>query len=327
MAGAPNYSIGFLYTLSYNLHESSWVDMISWIVMLTIFFVAVRTPKILDFKTNFCFYSAYHQDTRNQDVHFFGVWPIVWTALGLLSYSHSFTGSTSGLSSYINCSFVAALFYMCYYATISFRPIKVTDGPTTKTFKAVPLPGILAISLIFLGWLLVNVFREAHPSKAWAVYLIGQVLCWCLQLWGHAIFEGQAPALTHNLAQAFIMAPEFVVIEILFRLGWNNELKEGMEEYVKAIPLPAKHYEYKTGWCEFCFGVTFTVVGLMWLLTGATIALGALLATQISSHPALTAAFPLLVFVCFILTAVLGAYSISRVQGTPEDEGYVLVHV
>lgn len=44
-----------------------------------------------------------------------------------------------------------------------------------------------------------------------------QVACWVAQFVGHGVFEGRRPALLDNVAQAFFMAPVFVLLEVR---GW-----------------------------------------------------------------------------------------------------------
>eukprot|EP00850_Spirogloea_muscicola_P003150 SM000012S25412 [mRNA] locus=s12:978549:979647:- [translate_table: standard] len=47
------------------------------------------------------------------------------------------------------------------------------------------------------------------------IALIVQVTSWTAQFLGHGLFEGRAPALLDNLVQAFLMAPYFVLLEVL----------------------------------------------------------------------------------------------------------------
>ncbi|KAL1141520.1 hypothetical protein V6Z11_A11G035700 [Gossypium hirsutum] len=47
------------------------------------------------------------------------------------------------------------------------------------------------------------------------VVLVSQLLCWTGQFLGHGMFEKRAPALLDNLVQAFLMAPFFVLLEVL----------------------------------------------------------------------------------------------------------------
>ena len=48
------------------------------------------------------------------------------------------------------------------------------------------------------------------------------------------VHERRAPALFSNLSQALLMAPLFVLLELLFVLGWNKTLHDKVEISAKA---------------------------------------------------------------------------------------------
>lgn len=58
-------------------------------------------------------------------------------------------------------------------------------------------------------------------------------MSWLAQFIGHGVFEKRAPALLDNLVQAFLLAPLFVWMEILFFFGYRPELKERFEKGVE----------------------------------------------------------------------------------------------
>jgi uncharacterized membrane protein YGL010W len=60
------------------------------------------------------------------------------------------------------------------------------------------------------------------------------IITWLLQFVGHGKFEGRAPALLDNLAQAFFLAPFFVWMEVLFTFGYRPQLKARLEKGVLA---------------------------------------------------------------------------------------------
>ncbi|KAK4773878.1 hypothetical protein SAY87_028897 [Trapa incisa] len=70
-------------------------------------------------------------------------------------------------------------------------------------------------------------------SLTWKVVLIAQILCWTAQFIGHGVFEKRAPALLDNLAQAFLMAPYFVLLELLQKF-FGYEPYPGFHEIVQA---------------------------------------------------------------------------------------------
>jgi 2-hydroxy fatty acid dioxygenase len=59
------------------------------------------------------------------------------------------------------------------------------------------------------------------------------IVSWLAQFVGHGKFEGRAPALLDNLVQAFLLAPLFVWMEILFFFGYRPELKARMDKNVE----------------------------------------------------------------------------------------------
>ncbi|KAF2619643.1 hypothetical protein F2Q68_00042180 [Brassica cretica] len=54
-----------------------------------------------------------------------------------------------------------------------------------------------------------------YTMKKSKVGIASQLLCWTGQFLGHGVFEKRAPALLDNLLQAFLMAPFFVLLEVL----------------------------------------------------------------------------------------------------------------
>ncbi|GAB4860776.1 hypothetical protein Ancab_035939 [Ancistrocladus abbreviatus] len=76
-----------------------------------------------------------------------------------------------------------------------------------------------------LGWIGVSLAHAAFMDALTNLYirtkalvaLAAQLFCWTSQFIGHGVFEKRAPALLDNLAQAFLMAPFFVLLEALER--------------------------------------------------------------------------------------------------------------
>ena len=54
------------------------------------------------------------------------------------------------------------------------------------------------------------------------------------------MFEGRAPALLDNLVQAFLQAPFFVWLELLFKVGYRKELQEELRKEVKGRLNPTR---------------------------------------------------------------------------------------
>ena len=96
-----------------------------------------------------------------------------------------------------------------------------------------PVAGSLLAPLLLSGTVYANYLTSTYGSKAnyWALGI--HLTSWIAQFVGHGAFEGRAPALLDNLVQALFLAPFFVWMEILFRLGYRPELKRRLEIAIK----------------------------------------------------------------------------------------------
>lgn len=96
-----------------------------------------------------------------------------------------------------------------------------------------PVAGGLLAPLMLAGTAYANHLTSTYGQTAnyWALGL--HVTCWIAQFVGHGFFEGRAPALLDNLIQALFLAPFFVWMEILFRLGYRPELRMRLDEAVE----------------------------------------------------------------------------------------------
>ena len=95
-----------------------------------------------------------------------------------------------------------------------------------------PVAGGLLAPLLLGGTAYSNHLTSTYGSTAnyWALGLF--VTSWIAQFVGHGVFEGRAPALFDNLVQAFVLAPFFVWMEILFYFGYRPELKGRLDKAV-----------------------------------------------------------------------------------------------
>lgn len=68
-----------------------------------------------------------------------------------------------------------------------------------------------------------NVFatKTQHPMLISACIQAG---AWGAQFFGHYFFESRAPAFLDNIFQAFLLAPLFIFMELLFVLGYRPAL-------------------------------------------------------------------------------------------------------
>lgn len=91
-------------------------------------------------------------------------------------------------------------------------------------------------------------FRSAREQGDMSSYvqvnLVMQAVCWGAQILGHKVLEGRAPALTDDILAVF-RAPFFVLIEVLFMMGWEplvrDELDFEVAKNVKAFQESKKY--------------------------------------------------------------------------------------
>ncbi|KAI4326619.1 hypothetical protein MLD38_031912 [Melastoma candidum] len=186
---------------------------------------------VFDLETHFAFYGAYHSNPVNVLIHTIFVWPIFFTSLVLLYFTPSpfrllgfeppFTLPSHVL--FFNFGFFFALLYAGFYVLMDR--------------KAGSLAAFLCMGCWVGSCYLANHLGSSLASK---VVLGAQVLCWTGQFLGHGIFEKRAPALLDNLVQAFLMAPFFVLLEVLQMVfgyepypGFHSNVKEKIDAEIK----------------------------------------------------------------------------------------------
>ncbi|KAJ9140473.1 hypothetical protein P3X46_031119 [Hevea brasiliensis] len=176
---------------------------------------------IFDLETHFAFYGAYHSNPINIFIHTLFVWPIFFTSLILFYFTPSIydisqigSGGSHGLS--LNFGFFFTLIYAVFYVCFDKKA------------------GTLAAMLCFACWIGASfISGRLGFSLAWKVVLAAQLFCWTGQFIGHGVFEKRAPALLDNLVQAFLMAPFFVLLEVLQKV-FGYEPYPGFHASVKA---------------------------------------------------------------------------------------------
>ena len=70
--------------------------------------------------------------------------------------------------------------------------------------------------------------------RALGISLVMHVTGWVLQILGHLVFERRLPAFFDNILQAFLLAPLFVFMELLFLIGYRPALQKRTRERIKA---------------------------------------------------------------------------------------------
>ncbi|XP_010538055.1 PREDICTED: uncharacterized endoplasmic reticulum membrane protein YGL010W [Tarenaya hassleriana] len=183
-----------------------------------------RRTGLFDLENHFAFYGAYHNNPINVLIHILFVWPIFLTALVLFYFTPSILdpsrfGFLQSLTFDGVLRFNFGFLFASVYALFYFAMDK----------KA----GSLAAVMCFACWVGSSfIGARLGYSLAWKVVLASQLFCWIGQFIGHGLFEKRAPALLDNLVQAFLMAPFFVLLEILQSV-FGYEPYPGFEAAVK----------------------------------------------------------------------------------------------
>ena len=85
---------------------------------------------------------------------------------------------------------------------------------------------------IALWYLLASMYvYYVQPQPVGTGVAVGiHVVAWVFQFLGHGVWEKRKPALFDSLIQAFLMAPFFVLLEVLFSCGYNRKLQKQIED-------------------------------------------------------------------------------------------------
>jgi uncharacterized membrane protein YGL010W len=148
---------------------------------------AIVNMQIFDFNSNYEFYNSYHGNIINKWIHILCIPAIVWSTMVLLSDYNFYR---------YNVSTVLLLFYSGYYTILN------------------PVLAVVAVPLLFYCFFNAFAFKWSYPDYKWRALTVFAI-AWIFQFIGHCVFEGNAPALTDSILQAFLMAPLFVVHELI----------------------------------------------------------------------------------------------------------------
>ena len=171
-------------------------------------------PKLSDF---FVSYGSYHHHPVNQLIHIIFIPQIVFTIMCMLKHTAPLY-VINGIE--IDWGFILLAFLLFAYYNIDF----VTA----------------VICTFFYGglWYLSSQIYADYQSRGeldqhFRIFLIQHIVSWISQFIGHGVFEKRNPALVDNLLLTLV-APAFVVLEILFKFGYKKEIFDDCEGRIKA---------------------------------------------------------------------------------------------
>ncbi|KAJ1931796.1 hypothetical protein FBU59_006593 [Linderina macrospora] len=193
--------------------------------------------RLFDLKYQFVKYGEYHNNPVNIAIHIVFVPTIMWTAISLLT---SFTPQDLLP---IPAPLLALLELLPGPAPLGNFPTWLIFGFLAFHIALEPIAGLLSAPFTYTIIVTAEQFALSNENAvAWSASLF--VVAWIVQFIGHGVFEKRAPALLDNLVQAFVMAPFFVFLEILFKLGYRPSLDRELRSKVgvKILEFRSKTY-------------------------------------------------------------------------------------
>ncbi|KAM0437564.1 hypothetical protein ACHAPT_001928 [Fusarium lateritium] len=172
----------------------------------------------LDLEQHLTFYGAYHHNSVNVAIHMVCVPLILISAFCMATYTGTLIPTPSWLTIpylELNLGTIAASLYALLYLLLE------------------PFAGFILAAFCMGGAAFGNYLHQQSPETTFQGALALHVVCWIFQFVGHGAFEGRAPALLDNLIQAIFLAPMFVWLEMLFKLGYRPELQARVNKKVQ----------------------------------------------------------------------------------------------
>ncbi|KAG0497673.1 hypothetical protein HPP92_002364 [Vanilla planifolia] len=153
---------------------------------------------VLDLEKHFALYGAYHRNPVNILIHTISVWLIFFNSLVLFHFIPPLLHIPFVCGFDLNFAFTSVILYALLFVVLDKKA------------------GSLGAVLCLLCWFGSQALTSCLGfSLAWKVVLTSQLICFTGQFIGHRVFEKRSPSLLDNLSLAFLMAPFFVLLEVL----------------------------------------------------------------------------------------------------------------
>lgn len=166
--------------------------------------------EVFDVRKQLTFYGAYHNNPTNVAVHMVFVPLILWTSQCLLAHV--------SIAEYLPDIHYQVNDYLAFTLNI---PAVITPLMYIYYFALEPVAALLYAPQLSLSLLTATAYAENHAALSLKSASALFVISWIAQFLGHGLAEKRAPALLDNLLQALVLAPFFVHLEILFKLGYR----------------------------------------------------------------------------------------------------------
>ncbi|KAG0047838.1 hypothetical protein BGZ83_007195 [Gryganskiella cystojenkinii] len=188
--------------------------------------------KVFDLKYQLFQYGSHHHNVWNVGIHLTCIPLILWSGLVWGANSGPLIAAPSAAAVASGAPVAVALSKLFQFCPPN-ASLALMVAYTAYYIKLDKVAGLLTAPL-FLGLAKhATHFYQTNPN-ANKIALYVHVIAWIAQFIGHGVYEKRAPKLLDNLLQALVLAPYFVVYEVLFFFGYRPQLKAELDVMIKA---------------------------------------------------------------------------------------------
>ncbi|KAF9999149.1 hypothetical protein BGZ79_007233 [Entomortierella chlamydospora] len=188
--------------------------------------------KVFDLKYQLLQYGSHHHNPWNVGIHLTCIPLILWTGLVFAAKTGPLIAAPSASAVASGAPLAVALSKVYRFCPPNLALLTMV-GYTSYYIKLDKVAGLLTAPF-FLGLArLATNFQLTNPN-ADKIALGIHVAAWIAQFIGHGVYEKRAPKLLENLLQALVLAPYFVVYEVLFFFGYRPQLKQELDVLIRA---------------------------------------------------------------------------------------------
>ena len=159
-------------------------------------------------------YNKYHKNKTNKIIHYITVPLIIFSLFCMFNYIP--------YVKYGNDDFLFVNFVTVGLIVIYITVYIIVDIGT----------GLTMLIPIYIFYFLASFYYYCFNHLiGFLIITMIHIASWITQILGHLVWEKNSPAFVHSFIQSFIMAPYFVVLELIFDAGYKTDLKRQLEGY------------------------------------------------------------------------------------------------
>ncbi|KAF9932136.1 hypothetical protein FBU30_008823 [Linnemannia zychae] len=190
------------------------------------------TSKLFDIKHQLLQYASHHNNVWNVGIHVTCIPIILWSALVFAANSGPLLPAPSAAAVASGATIPVALSKLYKFAPPNAAWLTMVGY--VSYYFALDKETALISAPLFFGLAKSATDFLANNPNANKIAGYAHALAWIAQFIGHGVFEKRAPKLLDNLVQALVLAPYFVVWEILFYFGYRPQMKKELDALVAA---------------------------------------------------------------------------------------------